>query len=281
MFFIITDPMVVRFSLPEGIACFAEKLVGFASCESFPALSDCGHGFIRHRPEDHVNVVGHDDPGMEVITSAVEKPQGLNNKICYLGPFQPALTVAFIEELLEFSKVISFDLFKRILSARFLEFFSTWRQRVKAMEPFRALRLNSKQDLSGQRIRKAKSDEIPLAFAFYVRQKTARVNAGTKRIGRLWFDSGSAEFEFYTVKPWILFGGKHGGTLTRKAAKTQCSRFAECQAIRCPQIGHGLPSVTRRYSRLKICATHYTNRTNFLQRFYTSRGEARQYVSGV
>ena len=281
MFFVIANPMVVSFSLPEGITCFAEKFVGFASRESLPTLNNCAHGFIWHRPENHMNVVGHDDPRVQSITSVVEKTQSLSNKIRDFGAFQPALAIAGIKEILELAKIISLDFFKRILSARFLELFPARSQCVKAMETFRAFCLKLKQEILRQRIRKAKSYEIARALSFDVGEKTARVNAGTKGIGRLWLDAGCAQFKVYPVKPWILFGGgEHGGTLRQREDRGNALISTRCGMISCFENVYGLPSATRRYGRLKICAT-YTNRTNFLQRFYTSHEVTRQYVKAM
>jgi hypothetical protein len=268
MFFVIANPMVVRFSLPESIACLSEKLIGFARRESFQALKDRAHGFVRHRPEDHVDMIGHDDPRMEVIPSNVEKPQSSSHGICYFGPFQPALTLACIQETLELAKIVALDFVKRILRRWFLKFFSVRRQRDKATESFRALCLQLKQHSLWQRICKSECDEIARAFTFYVREKTSRVNSRSKGVRRFWLNSGCAQFEIYAVKPGILFGRSHGERLRQREGEAQCSRF-------CGGVDGSMPSIWTRFAECnsaiqQIENLRYGGGTQFGQTFYNS-----------
>jgi len=260
MFIVTANPMVVRFSLPESITCPSEKLVGFASGESFQALKDCAQGFTWHRPKDHVNMIRHDDPRVKMIPGVFEKMQSFGDDIRYFGAFQPTLTLAFIEELLELAKIISFDFLERVLSAPSLEFLPVRRQLVKAVEAFRAFCLKLKQDIFRQRIRKAESHEIASAFALYVREKTACVNTRPKGIRSFWFDAGRPQFKFYAIKPGVLFGGEHRGTLGQRVAQGNALSSMRRRRILCLEIIHGLPSATRRYGRLKICATHKSDK---------------------
>src|SRR6266852_9614887 len=57
--------MIIGFRLPEGLAGPIEERVGFAGREALDGLGDPGEGRVRVNQE--MDVVGHDDPRVEVI----------------------------------------------------------------------------------------------------------------------------------------------------------------------------------------------------------------------
>jgi len=247
MFFIVANPMVKRFPLPESFAGFPDDLVCFASGITFPTLHDRTHSLIRRRPEDDVHMVRHDDPSIQSVTVAIEKTERPSDQIRNLGPFQPTFSAAGIEEMFEIAKIVALNFFNRVLGCgRFARLISRGRLAVEAMQSLRAIGLILKQDIFRQRIRESKSYEIARAFAFDVREKTASVNTRSQRVCRLWFDAVCAKFEFHAVNSGIAFLRTHGGRL----AKEHVDRNVLCAGN-----VHVLPSATRRYGRLQICAT--------------------------
>ncbi len=217
MFFVIANPVVKRFSLPESLAGFSENLIRFTGCKSFPTLYDCAHCLIGHRPEDDVNMIGHDNPSIQSVTVAVKKPQCSGDQIRDLGSFEPTLSLVCIEKTLQVAKIIAFDFFDRIFRhAGSSLLLAGCRLIVEAVKSFRALCLIFQQHGLRQRIGKSERHEIARTFAFDVRKKTARVNTRPKRICRLRLDAGCAKFKFDAVNPRIIFVGKHRGMVGQK-----------------------------------------------------------------
>jgi hypothetical protein len=172
-------------------------------------------------------MIRHDDPGMEMVASVVEKPQGFGDQIRYFGSFQPALALARIKEMLKLAKIISLDFFHGIIGLMLLPLFLYRWLVLKSVEPFGAFCLNFKQHIFRQGIVESKGYEIARSLAFDMRKKTAGVNARAKAGSRFWFDAISAKFEFYAIKPWILLGGDHGVMLKRRVDQRQWRRFAD------------------------------------------------------
>jgi hypothetical protein len=63
-----TNPVVVRFLLPERHSGASENSVCHTTGPPLEPPHDARHGGVRS--EDHVDVVGHDDPGVEIIEAA-------------------------------------------------------------------------------------------------------------------------------------------------------------------------------------------------------------------
>ena len=69
-FLLITDPVVVRLTLPELLAATMQHSVRLASSRSLERFQKLGR---RHdRPQEHVNVVCHDDERSKLVVSEVD-----------------------------------------------------------------------------------------------------------------------------------------------------------------------------------------------------------------
>jgi hypothetical protein len=65
---VAADPVVPGFVLPESGAGAGEEAVGSACGSAFQPEHDLGDGDPGF--EDHVDVVGHDAPGVEIVQMA-------------------------------------------------------------------------------------------------------------------------------------------------------------------------------------------------------------------
>jgi hypothetical protein len=278
MFLVIANPVVIRFSLPESLTRLSKKFIRFAGCKPFPTLDNRTQGFIRHGPEDDVNMVWHHDPRVKVVAGAMKKTQRSNNDIRNFGSSKPAFAAVGVKKVFQFPKIIAFDLFNRIIRRSELALFALIRRwGVEPMKSFGTLGLIFQQHVFRQRIHESKGNKIARALAFDVRKKAARMNSRPKRICRLRFNSGGTKFKFYAIKPWIFLGGNHGRRLRRRVVRRQWRGFAECAAL-----GDSVPSNCSRSAECNSAiqqienlryiagamARRHRNRTNFLQRFY-------------
>ena len=146
MFFIVANPMVKRFSLPEGFAGFPDDLVCFAGGITFPTLHDRTHCLIRRRPKDDVHMVRHDDPGIQLVSVVIEKSERSSDQIRNLRLFKPTFSAAGIEEMFEIAKIVTLNFLNRILCrGTFAWSFSGDRLAIEAMKSLRAICLMLEQ----------------------------------------------------------------------------------------------------------------------------------------
>ena len=90
----VPDPTVPGFLLPEGLAGAAQDSIGLASGRAFEPAGDFGQGHLGR--QEQVDVVGHEDPGVQVIKCAfgfsVQRLFGYHLGDPWIGqPFWPLL----------------------------------------------------------------------------------------------------------------------------------------------------------------------------------------------
>src|SRR5437879_4734809 len=110
MFFIITNPMIERFRLPERFACAAKKLIGLSTRVTFPTLNDLAQGLVWHRPEHDMSMIWHHDPGVQMIALACKVLDSINYQLSDLWLTQPALSAATVEVSLNLPVIIPLKL---------------------------------------------------------------------------------------------------------------------------------------------------------------------------
>ena len=246
MLLIIANPVIERFRLPEWLTCAAEKLVRLPGSKPLPALYDAAQRMGWHRPQDRMNVIRHDYPGVQLIALSGEEAESVGNQLGNLRPSKPALTATSIQITLQFAVVVPFNSFQSIPfgqggtqlpGGRFLG--------VEPGQTFRPLCLEFKQHFPRKRVRETEGDEVSGAFPFDVRQIAARMNSRTQGICSLRFHSCGTQLETYAFKLRIGFLRKHGrriaafgssAQLHRRSADFQSAVSPTCSRLR---VGHG------------------------------------------
>ncbi len=64
-------------------------------------MKDVGERMFSSRPHQHMDMVGHDDPFVELVAVAVEVDEGVGNHLSQAGVFQEARACAFVEPLVD------------------------------------------------------------------------------------------------------------------------------------------------------------------------------------
>ncbi len=64
-FDVVPDPMIVRLSLPEAFAGTVEKLIGLTGGGAFQSAEHFGSRDFR--PQQHVDMISHQDPGTQIV----------------------------------------------------------------------------------------------------------------------------------------------------------------------------------------------------------------------
>jgi hypothetical protein len=249
MFFIVANPMIIRLPLPECIPCESKNLVGFARSKALPALHDIAHRIIRNRPENSVDVVRHDDPRIQSVAFAVEKAQRPCNQIRNISSLQPATALISIEEIFQFSKIVAFNLLRRIIRlSGFALLLRNFLLGLEPLEPPGAFCPVFKEHVFWQRICKTKCNKVTRPLTLHMRQETARMNSGPQRVGRIRFNTCGAKFKCHPINSRILFLGKHGGRIARAHHARQT--FVTLQTV---------TSVRRRSAELHSAASQIFN----------------------
>ncbi len=225
MFLVTTDPVVEGFRLPERLARPSENLVRLAGRESLPALRDAAQRMTRHRPEHDVNVIGHHDPRIQPVALAVEEDQGAGYKVTDLRSLQPARAGVPVQTSFNLAEVFPLDFLQRIrVWRRGMEFLRGLLLRLESLERSGARGLAFQQHDLRERIGEAKSDKVATPFALDVRQISARVDSGTKRVGRLRLYARRAQFKPHASNSRVWVCRKHGCRLARNLFDLQQRR---------------------------------------------------------
>jgi hypothetical protein len=295
MFLVISNPVIERLRLPKGLARAAQQLVCLARGEPFPALDDRTQSVIGHRPQDCVNVIGHNYPRLQQVAFPLKKSNCPRNQFSYLRFLQPAFPATAIKVSFYFSLVVVLDFIQRLGFRRVnLRLFRRRLLNVESRQPLGALGLNFYKDLLRQRISQTKSDKITRAFPLNVRQIAASVRPRLQPTLLPGLDAGRPQLKSHTLQSLIALRGKHRRALShelsasqprntnfRKAFRIADFRGADVrnadfqsavsQMFNLPCIGkykcllssrtqqiaslHAQQTASLRYSRLKICVT--------------------------
>jgi hypothetical protein len=185
---IIPDPMIVGFRLPERFFAHAQNLLGAARGELFPRFQNIAQQVVRHRPDDSVGVVGHDNPFMQQIPAFMKVSHRVSNQISDVSPAQVTSPGALIKVAFHFAAKVARDFFFGIVNS-----FASFYEIIQSPQAFRLFVFKFKQNLPGQRVGQAKCNEIGSSFALHMRQIPARVNARAKQTGSFFPCSAGAE----------------------------------------------------------------------------------------
>ncbi len=160
--------MVIGFALPKRSACPPEQTVCLHTGVTFPTLQNRAERVARARMNDRMNVIGHDHPGMEVITLTVKKLQGVRHKPGNFRTVQPAIPVSGVQ--------VGVHALRVPIEQRDL-FVPCERAIVCPCLGQNGLALASKlqQKLARQCSRESEGDKIAGALALQVRQRAARM----------------------------------------------------------------------------------------------------------
>ena len=90
-FFFVSSPVVVRFILPERSASRVLLGVDLAGRETFQTLRDLAQFFVGF--EEHMHVIHHDAPAVEIITFGRPKEDGVLHGLCRGWVFQMGWTI--------------------------------------------------------------------------------------------------------------------------------------------------------------------------------------------
>ena len=80
MFFIVPNPMIERLRLPKGLPGASQDLVGFTRSVPLPALDNRADRFVGHWPENDVDMIRHDHPGIEPVALRFKVSQSANHE---------------------------------------------------------------------------------------------------------------------------------------------------------------------------------------------------------
>ena len=140
---VVAYPMVIRFALPKIQAGSSQKFICFTRGEPFPTVKNISEQMIGHRPDDGMNVIGHDNPRAQFITFPVEMAQRRRDNIRNFRSPQSALTHALVQITLQIALIIPIDEFQCICG------FSRLFQRA---QPLRSPSLKGEQNFFGQTV---------------------------------------------------------------------------------------------------------------------------------
>ena len=223
---IITNPVIVGFRLPKRFFAQAQYFLGTARGELFPRFQNVAQQVVRHRPDDGMGVVGHDNPFMQQIPALMKVSHRASDQISDVGPAQVTCARALVKIAFHLAAKIARDFFCGIVNG-----FASLCEVIQSSQAFRLFVFKSQQNLPGQRVGQAKRNEIGSSFALYMWQIPARVNARAKRIGSLVFRSTGAELMARTLQTGIRLM-----RCVRRHGKTVMDWIAEGERVWKPAI---------------------------------------------
>jgi hypothetical protein len=109
MFELVTNPVIVGFTLPEWLTSASEENVRLTRGETLPTPQYIPKQLIGHGPEDGVNMVGHDNPGIQEIPLIDKMANGAGDNVSDIGSAQPARPCALVEVPLDPTMVITLN----------------------------------------------------------------------------------------------------------------------------------------------------------------------------
>ena len=175
---IIPNPVIVGFRLPEWFFTHAQNLLGAARGELFPRFQNVAQQVVRHRPDDGVGVVGHDNPFMQQIPAFMEVSHRVSDQISDVSPAQVTSPRALIKIAFHLTAKVACNFFFGIVNG-----FASLCEIVQSPQTFRLFVFKFQQHLLGQGVRQTKCNKIGSSLVLHMRQVPARVNARTKRAG--------------------------------------------------------------------------------------------------
>ena len=71
--------MIVALFLPEGLVCSPQQVIGLTGGVTLQSSHELGN--LGLRSNEHVDVIGHEDPGMKLIISLAAVMKGINDDL--------------------------------------------------------------------------------------------------------------------------------------------------------------------------------------------------------
>ena len=177
LLFIAANPVVEGLPLPKRFLAKPQNLLRSPRSELLPRLQNLAQQKAGHRPDDRMNVIGHDHPVIKHIPLLVEEAQGTADQVGDVRPTQVTGTNALIEVTLDFSAQLFSGLRfggRNLFAARL--------RRGKVAHGFGFFPFKAQQNPFGQRIRQSKRNKVRCPLAFHMRQIASRVDAGPHRV---------------------------------------------------------------------------------------------------
>ncbi len=148
-----------------------------------------------------MDVVGHHHPVVEQITPAVKMSECGSDHVRNFGSTEMAFAHPLVEVTLNLAAKFAMDFLDPVAGG-------SGRKPVQRLGLFV---LKAQQNFFRQGIGEPEGDEVSCPFAFDVRQITARVDAGAKRVGGFARNAPGTQLEFYSLQSAIGFIGVHAG----------------------------------------------------------------------
>ena len=164
--------------MPERLAGALQKFVRLLAGVGFPTVQDFAQGMPGQRPDDGVNVIGHDDPRAQLIALADEKFQGTGNEVSHVNPAQPARAFAAIEQRFNLVAIPGDQALFLVPGQRALG-------GAGLFDDDTAFVFEPGNFVSGQGIVEPEGDKINRVLFFQMRQLAAKMQPGHQRIRRL------------------------------------------------------------------------------------------------
>jgi len=172
---IVPDPMVETLRLPKGSGSQIQNSFGTTRYELLPGLRDSTKQMVGHRPDDHVDVIRHDDPFVKDVAFPVEVPQGVPDQTRDIRTPEVTRTVTLVEAdrdlLLKFAGG-----FQCAFSLNLL------RHGFDLTQSRSILLLELGQYLLRHSVAQTKRDKVRRTFTFYVRQISPCMDAASQRV---------------------------------------------------------------------------------------------------
>ena len=130
---------------------------------------------FRIRPDHRVNVIGHDDPGRQVVALTGKVLHRTDNKLCHFRLAQPARAQSGVKQRFDLVAIPRQQLLFFVPSER------TFRG-TSLFENGLTLVLEPRDFVSGQGIGQAESDEVNCSLAFKMWQSSAEMQTGYKTV---------------------------------------------------------------------------------------------------
>ncbi len=244
------NPMIKGFTFPERFIARTNDHLGPARAELFPGFKNVRKQKAGHGPDHRMHMVGHDHPLMQQIALLVKVPHGTGHQFSDLRMPQMTSAHSLIQKTLHLTAKVPGNDFRGIARCR-----PGFVQLTQAIGLFL---FKAQQHIPRQGIRQAKGDKIRSALALYVRQITAGMNAGPKRVDRL-FDTVSPQLMAHAIQTWIgilRHNGLHGGNLAKLSRKGEHYAFGVAQVSKPAVSPVSKPAGRESSRRVRTWANH-------------------------
>ncbi len=216
---VVADPVAVRLGLPEASLGHTNEWLGAARRVLLPAFKNISDRPVGRWPEQDMNVVWHHHPLAQKIPIGLEMRDRATYRVRHFRPTQVASSVSLVEVTLHSPMKVAVDVHLGIANGVALP-----HGFLPAPQPFTMLCLELEQHLSAQRVGKAKRDEIRGALSLDVGKVTARMHAGTQRIGNRWLHTRCSQFVTHSLHAavrLVVSAGLHGPRLDQPEGRRQ------------------------------------------------------------